>query len=420
MQAAQGGRRLAGARRTARGVARALGGCSLWRPAPPAPLSYPLNSLPCTSPTPQGTVSVLPLDLADRASVATFAKHVAADEPRVDALLNNAGEKLGGWVKGVGAMRAWGRRGAPHPAPHAPTHAKLTLTALKPRSRPCRHHGLSLDRHQRWFRVAGGRGMGVQGRWRGGGTAPCGPACPTGEPRATPHAGTALKTSAAPPSQMGTNHHGHFLLTRSLLPKLEACPAPPARVVCVASMAHEFGGPPAMDLSDLHWRARPYDRCQEIEGLGWGGRGCAPQWLAAACAAAGARCPEPLAPPHPFPAIRQPPKVQCVRRVQAGQHPARPSPGGPLRPRKGMSERGRGGGVGGQGEAQCGLLHLFAPFAPRQPIRSLPPPRSWPSLCTRASFRLGCSSTWARPRGRGRARPSARLPALRAPWAPPC
>lgn len=57
--------------------------------------------------------------------------------------------------------------------------------------------------------------------------------------------------------QIGTCHHGHFALTRALLPKLKATPQPPARVVTVASLAHRSGG---LDPSDLHWRERPYGR----------------------------------------------------------------------------------------------------------------------------------------------------------------
>jgi retinol dehydrogenase 12 len=67
-----------------------------------------------------------------------------------------------------------------------------------------------------------------------------------------------LRTADGFEMQVGTNHHGHFLLTRELLPKLESCPEPPARVVCVASLAHTTPG--SLDTGDLHWRARPYDR----------------------------------------------------------------------------------------------------------------------------------------------------------------
>jgi len=57
--------------------------------------------------------------------------------------------------------------------------------------------------------------------------------------------------------QIGTCHHGHFALTRALLPKLKETPQPPARVVTVASLAHRSGG---LDPEDLHWRERPYGR----------------------------------------------------------------------------------------------------------------------------------------------------------------
>lgn len=57
--------------------------------------------------------------------------------------------------------------------------------------------------------------------------------------------------------QIGTCHHGHFALTRALLPRLRGTPAPPARVVTVASLAHRSGG---LDPEDLHWTRRPYGR----------------------------------------------------------------------------------------------------------------------------------------------------------------
>jgi len=54
--------------------------------------------------------------------------------------------------------------------------------------------------------------------------------------------------------QFGTNHVGHFLLTRELLPLLRKTDN--ARVVVVASKAHRYG---KMQFDDLHWRTRPYD-----------------------------------------------------------------------------------------------------------------------------------------------------------------
>ncbi|MBK3576933.1 SDR family NAD(P)-dependent oxidoreductase [Streptomyces sp. MBT65] len=56
--------------------------------------------------------------------------------------------------------------------------------------------------------------------------------------------------------QFGTNHLGHFALTGLLLDLLPASPA--ARVVTVGSAGHRMGGP--IDLDDLGWHRRPYDR----------------------------------------------------------------------------------------------------------------------------------------------------------------
>ena len=67
-----------------------------------------------------------------------------------------------------------------------------------------------------------------------------------------------LRTADGFELQMGTNHEGHWLLTERLLPKLKASPSPPARVVCVASLAHTTPG--ALDVTDINWRTRPYDR----------------------------------------------------------------------------------------------------------------------------------------------------------------
>jgi NAD(P)-dependent dehydrogenase (short-subunit alcohol dehydrogenase family) len=55
--------------------------------------------------------------------------------------------------------------------------------------------------------------------------------------------------------QIGTNHLGHYLLTRLLEPALVA--GAPARVVNVSSRGHLRGG---MDFDDPHWRSRTYDK----------------------------------------------------------------------------------------------------------------------------------------------------------------
>ena len=51
---------------------------------------------------------------------------------------------------------------------------------------------------------------------------------------------------------MGTNHLGHFLLARLLLPLMRATEGTDKRVVVVASMAHEFAKDP-IRLHDLNW-----------------------------------------------------------------------------------------------------------------------------------------------------------------------
>ncbi|MEU9784662.1 oxidoreductase [Streptomyces phaeochromogenes] len=56
--------------------------------------------------------------------------------------------------------------------------------------------------------------------------------------------------------QFGTNHLGHSALTGLLLDLLPASRA--SRVVTVSSAGHRMGGP--IDLNDLDWRRRPYDR----------------------------------------------------------------------------------------------------------------------------------------------------------------
>jgi NAD(P)-dependent dehydrogenase (short-subunit alcohol dehydrogenase family) len=55
--------------------------------------------------------------------------------------------------------------------------------------------------------------------------------------------------------QLGTNHLGHFLLTRLLEPALKA--AAPSRVVNVSSRGHLRAG---LDVDDPHWRTRDYDK----------------------------------------------------------------------------------------------------------------------------------------------------------------
>ena len=55
--------------------------------------------------------------------------------------------------------------------------------------------------------------------------------------------------------QMGTNHFGHFELTRLLVPQLAA--AGGARVVILSSGGHVMGG---VDFDDPHWERREYDK----------------------------------------------------------------------------------------------------------------------------------------------------------------
>lgn len=64
-----------------------------------------------------------------------------------------------------------------------------------------------------------------------------------------------LRTAQGFELQLGTNHLGHFLLTRLLEPALRA--AAPSRVVNVSSRGHLRTG---MDFDDPHWRTRDYDR----------------------------------------------------------------------------------------------------------------------------------------------------------------
>ena len=58
-------------------------------------------------------------------------------------------------------------------------------------------------------------------------------------------------------TQIGVNHLGHFALTARLLPQLLATPG--SRVVSMSSMAARMGH---VDLGDLLWERRPYDRWQ--------------------------------------------------------------------------------------------------------------------------------------------------------------
>lgn len=64
-----------------------------------------------------------------------------------------------------------------------------------------------------------------------------------------------LRTAQGFELQLGTNHLGHFLLTRLLEPALVA--AAPSRVVNVSSRGHLRAG---MDFDDPHWRTRDYDK----------------------------------------------------------------------------------------------------------------------------------------------------------------
>ena len=64
-----------------------------------------------------------------------------------------------------------------------------------------------------------------------------------------------LRTAQGFELQLGTNHLGHFLLTRLLEPALVA--GAPSRVVNVSSRGHLRAG---MDVEDPHWHTRPYDK----------------------------------------------------------------------------------------------------------------------------------------------------------------
>jgi NAD(P)-dependent dehydrogenase (short-subunit alcohol dehydrogenase family) len=58
-------------------------------------------------------------------------------------------------------------------------------------------------------------------------------------------------------THMGVNHLGHFALTTRLLPLLLASPG--SRVVTMSSVVARLGH---LDLDDLFWERRPYDRWQ--------------------------------------------------------------------------------------------------------------------------------------------------------------
>jgi NAD(P)-dependent dehydrogenase (short-subunit alcohol dehydrogenase family) len=62
-----------------------------------------------------------------------------------------------------------------------------------------------------------------------------------------------LRTKQGFELQIGTNHFGHFKLNSALFDVLEASGA---RIVPVASVAHEMG---AIDLADLDYERRAYD-----------------------------------------------------------------------------------------------------------------------------------------------------------------
>ncbi|KAL3152905.1 hypothetical protein ABBQ38_012211 [Trebouxia sp. C0009 RCD-2024] len=58
--------------------------------------------------------------------------------------------------------------------------------------------------------------------------------------------------------QVGTNHFGHFELTRSLMDKLKQ-QGTPVRIIAVTSSAHKMDG---LDLDDLHFKKRKYTAWQ--------------------------------------------------------------------------------------------------------------------------------------------------------------
>ena len=64
-----------------------------------------------------------------------------------------------------------------------------------------------------------------------------------------------MRTAQGFELQLGTNHLGHFLLTRLLEPALRA--GVPSRVVNVSSRGHLRAG---IDFDDPHWHTRHYDK----------------------------------------------------------------------------------------------------------------------------------------------------------------
>jgi len=62
------------------------------------------------------------------------------------------------------------------------------------------------------------------------------------------------RTTSGWEKQIGTNHFGHFYLTKLLRDKMVAQPTP-SRIVAVASEAHRMGG---LDIEDLHYESRSY------------------------------------------------------------------------------------------------------------------------------------------------------------------